>query len=173
MKYLHFLLFLVTGAVQVVNSTPPSAVYMRQRTGLALVQIMAWRLFGAKPLSRPVLGYVNWTLGNKLQSNFNQNTKLFIHENASENIDYETAAILSRGRWVEIPQQERQIPAYPTYWILWLLNTGISTHGMVLASFFLNILYKIDFVLFARWRTVPSMPILWYLVVKRCAFHWW
>ena len=37
---------------------------------------------------------------NKHQWNFSQNTKFFIHENASENIICETAAILSRGRWV-------------------------------------------------------------------------
>ena len=34
---------------------------------------------------------------NKLQWKFNQNTNLFIHENASENIACEMAAILSRG----------------------------------------------------------------------------
>ena len=34
---------------------------------------------------------------NKLQWNFNQNTKLFIHENTSENIVCQMAAILSRG----------------------------------------------------------------------------
>ena len=38
---------------------------------------------------------------NKFQWNFNQNTKLFIHENASENVVCEMAAILSRGRWVK------------------------------------------------------------------------
>ena len=43
---------------------------------------------------------VNWTLRNRLQWNFNQNTKLFIHENASENIVCEMATILCRGRWV-------------------------------------------------------------------------
>ena len=44
---------------------------------------------------------VNWTLRNKLQWNFNyQNTKFFIHKNASENIICKTAAILSRGRWI-------------------------------------------------------------------------
>ena len=45
-------------------------------------------------------GIVNWTLGNKLQWNFNQNIKLFIHENVSENIVCEMAAILFRWRWV-------------------------------------------------------------------------
>ena len=43
---------------------------------------------------------VNWTLRNKIQWNFNGNTKLFIDENTFENIVCEMAAILSRGRWV-------------------------------------------------------------------------
>ena len=42
---------------------------------------------------------VNWILGNKLQWNFNQNIKLFIHENATENIVCKMAAILVGGRW--------------------------------------------------------------------------
>ena len=43
---------------QWVNSSPPpSATYMRLGIGSALVQIMACRLFGAKPLSKPMLGY--------------------------------------------------------------------------------------------------------------------
>ena len=43
---------------------------------------------------------VNWNLRNKLQGNFNQDKKNFIHKNASENIVCKMAAILSRGRWV-------------------------------------------------------------------------
>ena len=35
-----------------INSSPPNVAYMRQRIGSALVQIMACRLFGAKPLSK-------------------------------------------------------------------------------------------------------------------------
>ena len=41
-------------------------------------------IVGAKPLSKPMLDYCQ--LGNKLQWNLNQNIKLFIDENASENI---------------------------------------------------------------------------------------
>ena len=44
---------------------------------------------------------VNWTLRNKLRRNFYQNTKLFIHKNASENIISKKATNLSRGRWVK------------------------------------------------------------------------
>ena len=39
------------------NSSPPSAAYMRQWTGSSLVQVMACRLFGAKPLPEPMLTY--------------------------------------------------------------------------------------------------------------------
>ena len=74
---------------------------MHQWNGSALVQIMACCLFGTKPLSKPMQGYCNWTLMNKLQWNSYQNTKLFIHENASENIVSEMGAILFRVRWVK------------------------------------------------------------------------
>ena len=40
-----------------VNSSLPGAAYMRQWMGSALVHIMACRLFGAKPLSEPMLDY--------------------------------------------------------------------------------------------------------------------
>ena len=40
---------------------------------------------------------VNWTLSNKIHWNLNRNSFIFIHENASENIVREMAAILSRG----------------------------------------------------------------------------
>ena len=39
------------------NTSLPSAAYMPKWIGSALVQIMACRLIGAKPLSKPVLGY--------------------------------------------------------------------------------------------------------------------
>ena len=38
---------------------PPSSAYMRQWIGLALVQIMACRLFGSKPLSLPNAGWLS------------------------------------------------------------------------------------------------------------------
>ena len=47
----------IIGSLTNVNSSPPSAAYMHQWTGSALVQVMACRLFGAKPLSEPMLPY--------------------------------------------------------------------------------------------------------------------
>ena len=42
---------------QWINSSPPSAAYMRQWTVSVLVQIMACRRFDAKPLTEPTLTY--------------------------------------------------------------------------------------------------------------------
>ena len=42
---------------KLLNSSPPSAAYMRKWTGSLLVQVMAWRQIGAKPLPEPVLAY--------------------------------------------------------------------------------------------------------------------
>ena len=56
-----------------VKSSPPNAAYMHQWIASALVQIMVCRLFGAKPLSKPMLcAIVNWSLRNKFQRNFSQ-----------------------------------------------------------------------------------------------------
>ena len=40
-----------------VDSTPSSAAYIHQWIGSAVVQIIACHLFGAKPSSKPMLGY--------------------------------------------------------------------------------------------------------------------
>ena len=40
-----------------VNSSSPGAAHMRQWIELSLVQVMACRLFGAKPLPEPMLAY--------------------------------------------------------------------------------------------------------------------
>ena len=53
---------------------------------------MACRLEGAKPLSKPVLEYCEV---NPWEQTFNQISKIFIQENAFENIVCKTAAILS------------------------------------------------------------------------------
>ena len=63
-----------------VNSSPPSAAYLCQWIGSALVQIMACRLFGAKPLSEPMLEYCYLDPWNILQWNHSQNLYIFVLE---------------------------------------------------------------------------------------------
>ena len=84
-----------------INSSPPGDAYMRQWIRSVLVQIMACRLFSAKPISIPMLGYSQLNPRNKLHLNSNQNVKLLICENAYKNIVCEIAAILPWRRWVK------------------------------------------------------------------------
>ena len=44
----------MAGNLPSLNSSPPIAAYMYQWTGSSLVEIMACRLYGAKPLSEPM-----------------------------------------------------------------------------------------------------------------------
>ena len=67
----------------------------------SLVQIMACRLVGAKPLSGPMLEYCWFDLRKKLQWNLKRNSCIFTQENASENIVGKMAAFLSRGRLIK------------------------------------------------------------------------
>ena len=76
---------------------------------------------------------VNCTLWNKLQWNFNQDTKLFIYENASENIVCDVAAILSRGGWVrrkfvEVMALWISTPVRKTDWLFLLSHALTSIH---------------------------------------------
>ena len=43
----------------------------------------------------------NWTLGNKLPWNLNENSNIFIQENAFENVVWKMSAILSRAQCVK------------------------------------------------------------------------
>ena len=64
----------LTPAESPIVPAPLSAAYMRQSTGSSLVQVMACRLFGAKPSHEPMHQcwlIVNWTHGNIFQWNLN------------------------------------------------------------------------------------------------------
>ena len=49
------MIFAILSWPECVNSSKPSDAYTRQYTILTLVQLMACRLLGAKPLPEPVL----------------------------------------------------------------------------------------------------------------------
>ena len=61
---------------------------------------MACRLDGDKPLTEPMPNIDNCTPENKFQWNLNQNSYIFIQENAFENVVWKMAAILSRPQSV-------------------------------------------------------------------------
>ena len=83
-----------------INSSMPSDAYMRQYNILTLVQIMACRLFGAKPLSEPMLPCCQLDHEDHISVKFYSNSKVLIHENAVENVVCKMAAIVSRSQCV-------------------------------------------------------------------------
>ena len=83
-KIFHSTLYLFTGRMIIliqariqVSPSPLGDAYMCQWTGAASVQVMACRLFGAKPLPGEVPAN---------QRSLNRNSILFIHEKAVENV---------------------------------------------------------------------------------------
>ena len=72
----------------------------RQRTGSTLVQVMACRLFGAKPLPEPMLTHCQLDPEEQTSVEFKSKYKAFHYENAFKNVVCEVATILSRRRWV-------------------------------------------------------------------------
>ena len=111
-----------------INSSPASVACMRQWIGSALVQIMAYILFGTKPLSKLMLGYYQMhPYRNKVRWNFSQKSNSFIQENAFK-IVFKLAFILSR-RWVNTlrPRQNgRHFPDDIFKWIFFNENVWNS-----------------------------------------------
>ena len=73
---------------------------MRQWTGLALIQVMAWLLFGAWPLQESMLIYCQLDHCKQILVKFASKCKTLHSENSFENTVCELEAISSRGRWV-------------------------------------------------------------------------
>ena len=67
--------------------------YMRKWNLPILLQLMAWRMTGAKLWPEPML---NWTLGKQRQWNRTRNLYIFMKENEIENVVWKISAILSR-----------------------------------------------------------------------------
>ena len=68
-----------------INLSPPSA-YMRQWSGSSLVQVMACRLFGDKPLNEPMLAYYQLDSWEHILEKIESESIIFIKENAIENV---------------------------------------------------------------------------------------
>ena len=74
---------------------------MRQWTRPSLVQIMACSLSSSSHFLHQCWLKVNWTIRNRIHWNTNQNSIIFIYENAFENVVWKMATILSRRQCVK------------------------------------------------------------------------
>ena len=107
-----------------INSLRPHA-YMRQWSNHHRFRywLVAWS--APSHYLNQCRNIVNWTLENKLQWNFNQNSNIFIQENALKNDVCETASILSQPQCVNTVK-----PKQSDHWIVWSLKTGgLSRQG--------------------------------------------
>ena len=100
---------------------------------------------------------VNWTLRNKLQWHFIQNMKLFIHENASQNIVCKMTAISTRGRWLNKDTHKAL-----NYWLFvrrnhwWLV---VSHNGPIILKIF-QCHDVFMYPVFAKQSSIAYLPYL-------------
>ena len=99
--WISFLLaFVCTYWCGCIDSLRPSDAYLRQQTYHHCFRqwLVAWP--APSHYQNQCWNIVNWTLGNKLQWNFNRNSSIFIEENTFENVVCEMLYISSRPQCV-------------------------------------------------------------------------
>ena len=123
---------------------------------------MACHLFAPSHYLRQCWVIVNCILRTKVQWNFNQNTKLFSHENASENIVCKMATILSRGRWVSMVAYSDTRPSADT-----ALTTKWTTSFRSFSSIKWFWIISADQKAFLKWLP-KTHNILWHSECSYC-----
>ena len=87
----------------VVNSSSPCAAYIHQWSGSTLVQVLACRLYGAKPLPEPMLAYCQLDSWEQISVKFESEFYYFIQENAFEIVVCHNCGHFVLGRGVKVP----------------------------------------------------------------------
>ena len=91
--------------VMLVNSSPPSVTYVHQWTEPYVVQVMACRLFGAKPIPEPNWSNPGLLLIGLLGTNFSEIwigiLSFSFNKMHLKMLSAKMSAIFSRGRWVK------------------------------------------------------------------------
>ena len=85
-----------------LNSSSPSSTYMRQWTGAALVQVMACRLFGTKPLPEPMLTYCQLDPWEQNSLKFELKYETVHSQKCIWNCHLHNGGHFAQGRWVKV-----------------------------------------------------------------------
>ena len=96
---------------------------------------------------------VFWTLGNKLQGNFNRNSNIFIQENAFENVVWKMAATLSWPQCVNVVNVR--------HWYNWQKAKLLSPWKHITYSAFFNSFWPRDTI----WRQRSGSTLAQVMVV--------
>ena len=107
------------------NLSPPSAGYMRQWIGSALVQIMACRLFGAKPWSKLILVYCQLDAKEQTSVKFQSKYKTFHSRKCSWKYLLWNGGLVVLGEmsWCLVPQWNIDVSEN---WVIIGLDNGLS-----------------------------------------------
>ena len=126
------------------RSLGPSDSYMRQLNIQSLVQIMACRLIGTKPLPEPMLSH--WWVDTKGHISMKFYSK-FIQGNTLENVICKMAAILSRCQCVKNNSFNIAVPA-----------DGLASNGVrPWPSSSDTIVFKVFMVIDSNWLTCGTL----------------
>ena len=104
---LQILCFIQTCLSLLIKSLRPSDSYMHQKTWQSLVQIMGCRLFGAKPLSDPMMVYCQ--LDPKKRTSLKYYLRVNFHSGKCSWKYCEMAAILSRPQCVNMKTSSMEL----------------------------------------------------------------
>ena len=112
-----------------LNSSPPSAAYMRRWTGSTLVQTMACRLVGTKPLSEQMPVYCQLEPWKQISVKFESELLPFSFKRIHLNMSFATMADnLSRGRGVKKKAPDSKIH-WDTMGPTWVLSAPDGLHA--------------------------------------------
>ena len=113
-----------------MDSSSPSAAYMHHWTGSALVQIMACRLIGAKPLSEPMLEYCYLDPYEQTSVKFESKYKTFHSWKCIWKCRLGNGGHFSRGQWVKNQRSPFRVPSSRFFTTLYpkpiVLSAGTS-----------------------------------------------
>ena len=135
---------------QIINASPPSAAYMSQLTGSALVKVMACRL-RCQAVIWIIAGLVSFGL---LGTNFSKNW-IGIPSFSLKNMHFKlssakVAVILSRGRWVKAKHQMQNVS--------WAMHL-VGAFCLLLEFFFMFYPYPSGYIIGTRAIMHLTAPI--------------
>ena len=124
--------------INVFNTSPPRSAYMRHWTRSALVQVMACRLFGAKPLHKPMLIYCQLGPWEQTSMKFASKYKTFHIWNCKWKCRLRNGGHFVQGGWVKSNELT--------------VHIVVGNHQEIHTEAFSKIYYPIGFVLELRVR---------------------
>ena len=101
----------------------------------------------------------NWTSSNKLRWNFNQNSYIFVEENAFENVVWKMASIFLGlnvlTHWGRVPHNIRQLDNHP-WFRQWLVAWSAPSHFLNQCWNIVNYSTHVKTILFAMLSAPPT-----------------